>query len=45
MIELQDVSRIYHVGGQIVKAVDGVSLKIEQGDFVAEIVGENIVGQ
>ncbi len=35
MIELQDVSRIYRVGGQEVKAVAGISLKIERGDFVA----------
>ncbi len=35
MIELQEVSRIYKVGGQEVKAVAGISLKIEHGDFVA----------
>lgn len=35
MIELQEVSRIYKVGGQEVKAVAGISLKIERGDFAA----------
>ena len=35
VIELKDVSKHYHMGENIVKAVDGVSLKINKGDFVA----------
>jgi len=34
-IELVDVKKHYHMGDNIVKAVDGVSLKIEEGDFIA----------
>ncbi len=35
LIELKDVKRYYSMGDSIVKALDGVSLKIEKGDFVA----------
>lgn len=35
VIELQDVRRYYLVGEYIVKALDGVSLKIERGSFTA----------
>jgi putative ABC transport system ATP-binding protein len=34
-IELKDVAKYYEMGESIVKAVDGVSVKIEDGDFVA----------
>ncbi|WP_080839049.1 ABC transporter ATP-binding protein [Cohnella massiliensis] len=35
LIELDRVGRRYRVGGEIVKALDGVSLTIEKGEFVA----------
>ena len=34
VIELKNVSKFYRMGHNIVKAVDGVSLKINEGDFV-----------
>jgi len=35
IIELQNVYKYYRMGENIVKAVDGVSLQIKEGDFVA----------
>jgi putative ABC transport system ATP-binding protein len=35
MIELQDVSRIFSVGGQEVRAMDHVSLAIEPGEYLS----------
>jgi putative ABC transport system ATP-binding protein len=35
IIELQKVFKYYYMGENIVKAVDGVSLQIKEGDFVA----------
>lgn len=35
LIDLQDVKKHYKMGENTVKAVDGVSIKIEKGDFVA----------
>ena len=35
VIELNDVRRYYLVGDYIVKALDGVTLSIEKGDFAA----------
>ena len=35
LIELRDVSKIYSHGGNPVRAVDGVSLTIDEGEFVA----------
>lgn len=35
LIELDDVKKYYEMGEEIVKAVDGMSVKIEKGDFVA----------
>ncbi|MBU0760988.1 MAG: ABC transporter ATP-binding protein [Nanoarchaeota archaeon] len=35
LIELENVKKYYEMGDNIVKAVDGVSMKIEKGDFVA----------
>ena len=35
IVRLQDVSRIYHVGTAEVRALDGVTLHIHAGDFVA----------
>ena len=38
LIELKDVYKIYPMGDEEVHALDGVSLTIDQGEFVA-IVG------
>jgi putative ABC transport system ATP-binding protein len=35
LIELKNVAKHYTMGEEIVKALDGVNLKIEKGDFVA----------
>ena len=35
LIELDNVKKYYEMGESIVKAVDGISIKIEKGDFVA----------
>jgi putative ABC transport system ATP-binding protein/lipoprotein-releasing system ATP-binding protein len=43
-IELVDISKIFTVGDLTIRAVDGVSLKIEKGDFVS-IVGHSGSGK
>lgn len=43
-IELFDISKIYTVGDNTIKAVEGVSLKIEKGEFVS-IVGHSGSGK
>lgn len=35
LIDLRGVFKHYHMGDNIVKAVDGIDIKIEEGDFVA----------
>tara|TARA_Y100000310_G_C20676211_1_gene813207 strand:+ start:1140 stop:1841 length:702 start_codon:yes stop_codon:yes gene_type:complete len=35
IIELKNVAKYYYMGDNIVKALDGVDIKIKQGDFVA----------
>ena len=35
IIKLQEVAKYYEMGGSIVKALDGLSITIEKGDFVA----------
>jgi putative ABC transport system ATP-binding protein len=35
IIELKNVARYYEMGENIVKALDGVDIKVEKGDFVA----------
>ena len=40
MIELHDVYKIYETGDVQVHALDGVSLKVDDGEFVA-IVGQS----
>ncbi|WAH41772.1 ABC transporter ATP-binding protein [Alicyclobacillus fastidiosus] len=35
LIEIRDLVREYVIGGQIIRALDGVDLTVEQGEFVA----------
>jgi putative ABC transport system ATP-binding protein len=35
MIDIQDVSKVYEMGTETVRALDGVTLKIEQNEYVA----------
>mgnify|MGYP001566325239 CR=1 FL=1 len=35
IISLQEVTKYYHMGDAVVKAVDGINVDIENGDFVA----------
>lgn len=35
VIELKDVCKYYYMGDNVVKAVDGISLKVKKGEFVA----------
>jgi len=44
LVELEGVSKIYRVGDQEIRALDGVDLKIEEGEFVS-IIGPSGSGK
>ncbi len=44
LVELRNVSKIYHLGGEEIRALDDVSLDIEQGEFIS-IIGPSGSGK
>jgi putative ABC transport system ATP-binding protein len=36
-IQLKDIKKTFHLGGETVRAIDGISLTVSRGDFVAVI--------
>jgi putative ABC transport system ATP-binding protein len=44
LIEIRNISKIYHLGGEEIRALDDVSLDIEQGEFLS-IIGPSGSGK
>ena len=44
LIELRNVSKIYHLGGEEIRALDDVSVDIEGGEFIS-IIGPSGSGK
>src|SRR4029434_7063020 len=44
LVELRNVSKIYHLGGEEIRALDAVSLDIQSGEFIS-IIGPSGSGQ
>jgi putative ABC transport system ATP-binding protein len=44
LLELRDVTKVYHLGGEEIRALDGVSLDIETGEFIS-IIGPSGSGK
>jgi putative ABC transport system ATP-binding protein len=44
LVELREIRKIYHLGGEEIRALDGVSLDIEQGEFIS-IIGPSGSGK
>ena len=44
LIELRNVSKIYHLGGEEIRALDDVSLDIDGGEFIS-IIGPSGSGK
>jgi putative ABC transport system ATP-binding protein len=38
LIQIEHVSKFYHMGGETIRALDDISLDIEQGEFIAIMV-------
>ena len=44
LVELRNVSKIYHLGGEEIRALDNISLDIERGEFIS-IIGPSGSGK
>jgi ABC-type lipoprotein export system ATPase subunit len=44
LVELRNISKIYHLGGEEIRALDDVSLDIEAGEFLS-IIGPSGSGK
>ena len=44
LVELRNVSKIYRLGGEEIRALDDVSLDIEEGEFIS-IIGPSGSGK
>ena len=44
LVELRNVSKIYHLGGEEIRALDNLSLDIESGEFIS-IIGPSGSGK
>src|SRR6476659_6926050 len=44
LVELRNVSKIYHLGGEEIRALDDVSLDIDEGEFIS-IIGPSGSGK
>src|SRR6187401_1922844 len=44
LVELRNVSKIYHLGGEEIRALDDVSLDVEAGEFIS-IIGPSGSGK
>ncbi|MEO5803036.1 MAG: ABC transporter ATP-binding protein, partial [Verrucomicrobiota bacterium] len=44
LVELRNVSKIYHLGGEEIRALDDISLDIEGGEFIS-IIGPSGSGK
>jgi putative ABC transport system ATP-binding protein len=44
MLELRDITKVYHLGGEEIRALDGVSLDIDGGEFIS-IIGPSGSGK
>ena len=44
LLELRDIHKTYHLGGETIRALDGVSLDIDSGEFIS-IIGQSGSGK
>ncbi len=44
MLELRDITKVYHLGGEEIRALDGVTLDIDGGEFIS-IIGPSGSGK
>lgn len=44
LLELRDITKVYRLGGEEIRALDGVSMEIEQGEFMS-IIGPSGSGK
>jgi putative ABC transport system ATP-binding protein len=44
MLELRNITKVYHLGGEEIRALDGVTLDIDSGEFIS-IIGPSGSGK